>query len=42
MLLESGAEPNARDKEEHTPLRRALDYEQPETAAILREHGATE
>jgi uncharacterized protein len=40
LLLELGADANARDDAGKTPLTIALDYKQPEIATLLRDHGA--
>jgi ankyrin repeat protein len=42
MLVKKGANVNARDKDGHTPLKRAIDYEQAATANLLRELGGVE
>lgn len=42
MLVAKGAKINPRDKHGHTPLKRAIDYEQDGTAALLRKLGAIE
>jgi cellulose biosynthesis protein BcsQ len=42
MLVNRGADVNARDKQGHTPLKRAIDYQQQESAEVLRRVGAVE
>ena len=37
LLLEAGADPNAIDAEGHTPLDNAMEYENPEMTALLKE-----
>jgi 26S proteasome non-ATPase regulatory subunit 10 len=42
MLVNKGAKINARDNDGDTPLKRALDYRQDATVALLRKLGAVE
>lgn len=42
LLVAHGAKLNPRDEHGHTPLKRAMDYEQDATAALLRKLGAVE
>lgn len=42
LLVSKGAKINARDNEGHTPLKRAIDYEQNSTADLLRKLGGVE
>jgi ankyrin repeat protein len=40
LLISKGADVNAENYEGKTPLDRAIEYNQPETADLLRKHGA--
>jgi ankyrin repeat protein len=42
LLLDHGANINARDDKGNTPLAIALEYKQPEMAKLLRDHGAVQ
>jgi len=42
MLVKAGADVNARDKQGYTPLKRAILYEQPAVAELLRNFGGKE
>lgn len=39
MLLNKGAKINAQDNEGRTPLKRAQEWQQPDIAELLRQHG---
>ena len=41
LLLEHGADVNARDRSGATPLTCALDHHRPANANLLRKHGGT-
>jgi hypothetical protein len=42
LLVARGAEIDVRSADDSTPLRDAEQYKQPQAAAWLRQHGATE
>ena len=42
LFLDHGADKEARDKKNFTPLRMAVDYQLSEIEALLRAHGAVE
>jgi len=39
LLIANGVDVNTRDSRNRTPLDRAIEFKQPETAALLRKHG---